>query len=75
MKWEYHCLKIKARAESQEGRVFTVTRSQADIDEAGLAAEMNALGEQGWELVSALDTNAIEGATRILVLMFKRPRA
>lgn len=30
-------------------------------------------GQQGWELVSAFDTNQASGATRSVILVFKRP--
>jgi len=32
-------------------------------------------GEQGWELVSALDINATSGESTDVVMLFKRPRA
>lgn len=34
---------------------------------------LNELGEEGWELVSAFDTNILHGATRDVVAVFKRP--
>ena len=34
---------------------------------------INALGDEGWELVSVFDTNEIQGASRDVVAVFKRP--
>jgi len=39
-----------------------------------LDAELNAHGDAGWELVSALDVNTGQGATAAIVALFKRPR-
>ncbi len=33
---------------------------------------MNRLGDEGWELVDAMDTNAQAGRTRDVVLFFRR---
>jgi hypothetical protein len=43
------------------------------VNEAGIDKEMNRMGQAGWELVSALDTNSSNGATRFVILIFKRP--
>lgn len=37
-------------------------------------AELNKLGEQGWELVSCLSTNMGQGATRDVVAILKRKK-
>jgi len=64
VKWEYKTLKMDAAG---------VWLSQGRLDEAKLEALMNQLGSQGWELVSAFDTNRGGGATRDVVAIFKRP--
>ena len=38
-------------------------------------AELNQKGAEGWELVSAVDTNGYHGASDRIVLIFKRPRS
>lgn len=35
--------------------------------------ELNRLGWDGWELVSVFDTNQVQGGTRYVVAVFKRP--
>ena len=35
---------------------------------------LNELGEQGWELVAAFDTNQSHGASREAIAVFKRRR-
>jgi len=37
-----------------------------------LDAILNQFGQEGWELVSALDTNMDRGQTRFIVAIFKR---
>jgi hypothetical protein len=62
MRWEYH--------------VHTLATGGflgGKFDPAVLAAEMNRLGKDGWELCSSLDTNSSYGQTRDIVLLFKRP--
>ena len=41
-----------------------------DIDT--MENELNKLGSEGWELISVADTNYYEGATKEIVLFFKR---
>ncbi|HEX8311935.1 MAG TPA: DUF4177 domain-containing protein [Chthoniobacteraceae bacterium] len=41
------------------------------VDE--LNVDLNRFGAQGWELVSAFDTNKNQGGTRDVVFIFKRP--
>ena len=62
MKWEYQTLKL--RATGLMGGKF---------DAAQLDRAMNDLGQQGWELVTAFDTNEAYGSTRDVVVLFKRP--
>jgi hypothetical protein len=65
MKWEYKTLKLE-HASGWFGL-------GGNVDEAGIDKEMNRMGKEGWELVSALDTNSSNGATRFVILIFKRP--
>lgn len=64
MKWEYRTIKLAASGSWIGGK----------IDEAKLDQMMNDLGAQGWELVSALDTNEAYGSTRDVVVIFKRQK-
>ena len=43
---------------------------QVDVEQ--VAAELNRLGADGWELVSALDTANSTGRTASVLLLFKR---
>ena len=62
MKWEYKTIKIG-----------TTGFSGGILDEVKFDKYMNDLGQQGWELVTAFDTNQGYGATRDVVAVFKRP--
>jgi hypothetical protein len=64
MVWEYKVVKLPAEGEFFGGK--------ANIEK--LDAQLNSLGREGWELVTALDTNEQGGASRDLVLFLKRPR-
>lgn len=44
------------------------------LDLVQLDATLNALGAEGWELVSALDLAKADGKTGAIVALFKRPR-
>ena len=44
------------------------------FDASSLDAELNRLGEQGWELTRSLDTNSMNGQTRDIVAILKRRR-
>ena len=44
------------------------------VDVAHVDASLNALGDEGWELVSALDLAGSDGKSRALLALFKRPR-
>lgn len=63
MKWEYKTLKLA-----------TTGWMGGKLDEVKLDAMLNDLGSQGWELVSALDTNQCDGQTRDVIVIFKRSR-
>lgn len=45
------------------------------LDGQAFTDRLNALGDEGWELVSVFDTNRREGVTDTVVAVFKRPRA
>ena len=61
MNWEYKTIKLGARG-------FLGGK----IDESELDARMKRLGADGWELVTAFDTNTVDGKTRDVVAIFKR---
>jgi hypothetical protein len=63
MRWEYRTVKLA-----------TTGFVGGKLDETKLDAMMNELGTGGWELVAAFDTNQSYGATRDVVVVFKRPR-
>ncbi len=63
MQWEYKTLKLE-----------TTGLAGGILDENKLAAMMNSLGAEGWELVAAFDTNMAQGASRYVITLFKRPR-
>ena len=62
-KWEY-------RTEVLEGQGWIVG---GKVDKPAMDAMLGRLGSQGWELVSAFDTNMSDGITRLVVFIFKRP--
>lgn len=63
MTWEYTTIKLA-----------TTGFFGGNLDEHALNEMMNNLGQDGWELSAAFDTNA--GAqTRDVVVIFKRPKA
>ncbi|MGD9159854.1 MAG: DUF4177 domain-containing protein [Desulfobacteraceae bacterium] len=62
-KWEYKTIKLA-----------TTGFGGGKLDEIRLDEYMNQLGEQGWELVSAFDTNQAYGSTRDVVVVFKREK-
>ena len=64
MKWEYRTLKLDTTK-----YVFG-----SDLDATKLDHFMNQLGEEGWELVTAFDTNVGSGQTKDVVAVFKRQR-
>jgi hypothetical protein len=42
------------------------------LDVEAFDASLNELGDQGWELVAAFDTNQSHGASREVLAVFKR---
>ena len=63
MKWEYRTIKVDTKG-------FVGGK----IDEGNMDQMLNALGDEGWELVAALDTNAEGGVSRHVVGILKRPK-
>lgn len=63
MTWEYKTIKLAATG-------FTGGK----LDEKQFDEYLNQLGREGWELIAAFDTNAVYGATRDVVAIFKKPR-
>jgi hypothetical protein len=63
MKWEYKTLLWDARKGVLGG----------NIDRQGLEDQLNLLGGEGWDLVSASSPNMEGGSTRNLVVILKRP--
>jgi hypothetical protein len=63
MKWEYKTIKLRAKG-----------LLGGQTNEAHLDAMMNELGEQGWELAAAFDTNEASGGSRDVVVIFKRQK-
>ena len=43
------------------------------VNEDTLTAKLNELGGDGWELVTAFDTNMMHGRTRDVIAVLKRP--
>ena len=62
--WEYRTVKFPASGGFLGGR----------IDTAAFNARLNELGEQGWELMSALATNQGYGWSREILAILKRER-
>lgn len=44
------------------------------IDEQEFQDELNEYGSQGWELVSCFDTSQSQGASRDIIVVFKRKK-
>jgi hypothetical protein len=62
-KWEYMTLMLPATGLILGGK----------LDAQKLTDRLNQLGEEGWELVSVFDTNMLEGKTRDVFAILKRP--
>jgi hypothetical protein len=65
MKWEYMTLMVPA------GGLGLGLGGKIDGQE--LTDRLNKLGGEGWELVSVFDTNMLEGKTRDVIAVLKRP--
>jgi hypothetical protein len=62
-KWEYKTIKVNTKG--MTGGI---------LDTAAFDGMLNQFGSEGWELVAAFDTNAMYGASREAIAIFKRPR-
>ena len=62
MKFEYKLVHYKAEGWVSGGKV--------DVDKIG--DEYNAHGQDGWELVSVMDTNKNNGQSDLVIAFFKR---
>ncbi len=60
-KYEYKLLNIDVKG---------LTGGIIEMDE--MSHQLNILGQEGWELVEILGTNASYGATRKVIAVFKR---
>jgi hypothetical protein len=65
VRWEYRSLKL-----STGGGWW----SAGMLDDERLLAELNRLGEEGWELVSSIGRNGTDCATREMLFVLKRVR-
>ena len=63
MRWEYMTLLLPASGFVLGGK----------IDAQKLTDRLNQLGSEGWELVFVFDTNMLEGKTRDVIAVLKRP--
>ena len=63
MQWEYRSYKHS-----------TTGWMGGKIDEQEVDQALNRYGADGWELVSAFDTNMSHGETRFVIFVFKRPK-
>jgi len=62
MKWEYRTVVFPASGWLLGGK----------LDGQAFNDKLNALGEDGWELVSVFDTSMAEGQTRDVIAVLKR---
>jgi hypothetical protein len=65
-RFEYHVFKIGSKA-----GWFS---AGGEVDTSAIDRHLNELGAEGWELISAFDTNMGHGATRDVIMIFKRER-
>jgi hypothetical protein len=63
VRWAYIAQAINVTTLFTVGNVNPTTFNQT----------LNWYGSQGWELVSTFDTAGVDGGTRTVVLIFKRP--
>lgn len=66
-KWEYHIYTYK----QPSGIMF---RGAGDIPET-VQGELNALGQEGWEIAAAYPVAMAQGSTNQVVIILKRPAA
>jgi len=63
-KWTYHVFKF-----SPTGTLFRGGK----IDDDWLMKELNALGAEGWEMVTAFTSAIAQGATNEVAVVMKKP--
>ena len=64
-RWEYKSIKME-----------TTGMMGGVVDTETLDSQLNALGAEGWNLISVFDTNmAVNGASREVVAVLKRSRS
>jgi hypothetical protein len=63
--WEYTTLKL-----ATDFGFFSGT----DFDTGQLAEQLNALGADGWEVVSIFDIEKVKGGSKFIVAVMKRPK-
>lgn len=66
MGWEYKTIQM----DFDSGTFFS---QGGHFDSEAFSTALNRLGWEGWELVSIFDTNNVQGATRFVVAVLKRP--
>ena len=67
MKWEYRTVAFPIP------RGFFPFKAGGQVADQDLTRELNEMGREGWELVSAFDTNYEGGSTNLVVCILKRP--
>jgi hypothetical protein len=65
-RWEYLTLRLSTDVGFFSGTQF---------DTEKLAEELNARGEEGWDLVSIFDIEKLKGGSKYVFAVLKRPRA
>ena len=63
MQWEYKTVKLEAQGWFVGGKVDTHSLNRL----------LNEYGHQGWEVITAVDTNTSSGQTRDILVIMKRP--
>ena len=64
-KWEYMSLKVEAKGWFVGG----------ELDQEEFDNKLNQLGRDCWEVVSVFDTNMLDGQSREIIAVLKRPLA
>jgi len=62
-KWDYKILKYDSKG-----------WAGGKIQDDKIEYDLCRLGDEGWELINAFDTNATYGVSRLYVFMLKRPK-
>jgi hypothetical protein len=67
MKWQYRTVAFPI------ARGFFPFKAGGQVEQDEITRALNELGGEGWELVSAFDTNYEGGSTNTVVCILKRP--